>query len=149
MSRVSARIDIAAPPAQVWEVVMDPRRLGDWVTIHRRVAEVSDSPLRDGSTLEQVLHLRGMSIKVRWTVAEARAPHRAVWEGRGPARARARICYELSPEGADGTRFEYVNDFKAPLGPIGAAASRALVGGVSQREADRSLHNLKELIEGE
>jgi uncharacterized protein YndB with AHSA1/START domain len=89
MKRVTAAIDIAAPPEKVWEVVMDPNRLKDWVTIHRKVGKVSDAPLKDGSTLEQTLHLRGVSIKVRWTVEEARAPERAVWEGRGPARANS------------------------------------------------------------
>jgi len=46
-----------------------------------------------------------------------------------------------------GTAFAYRNDFKAPLGPLGAVASRALVGGIPEREANRSLARLKELIE--
>lgn len=147
MKRVTAAIDIAAPPEKVWEVVMDPKRLKDWVTIHRKLGKVSDSPLKDGSTLEQTLHLRGVSIKVRWTVEDVRAPESAVWEGRGPARAKARTSYVLSPDGDGGTRFEYANEFKPPLGPIGAAANRVLMGGMPQREADRTLHRLKELVE--
>lgn len=126
---------------------MDPDRLDDWVTIHRRVGKVSDRPLRNGSTLEQTLCLRGLSVKVRWTVSEARAFELAVWEGRGPARAKAHTTYRLSPEGSHGTRFDYEVEFKAPLGPIGAAASRALVGGVPQREADRTLARLRALFE--
>jgi carbon monoxide dehydrogenase subunit G len=147
MKRVTAAIDIDAPPEKVWDVVMDPGRLKDWVTIHRKVGKVSDTPLKDGSTLEQTLHLRGVSIKVRWTVEEAREPKRAVWEGRGPARAQAHTIYELSANGNGGTRFEYVNEFKPPLGPIGAAANRVLMGGMPQREADRTLRRLKELVE--
>ena len=46
-----------------------------------------------------------------------------------------------------GTRFEYENEFKAPMGPLGAAASRALVGGVPEREAQASLKQLKALLE--
>jgi carbon monoxide dehydrogenase subunit G len=149
MKRVTAAIDIEAPPEKVWEVVMDPKRLKDWVTIHRKLGKVSDAPLKDGSTLEQVLHLRGMSIKVQWTVEHAERPERAVWEGRGPARARAQTSYVLSPDGNGGTRFEYANEFKPPLGPIGAAVNRVLMGGVPQREADRTLRQLKELIETE
>jgi len=147
MTRVCASIDIAVAPEQVWELVMDPQRLADWVTIHRKVAKVSDQPLRSGSTLEQTLHLRGVSLKVRWKVVEADRPTLAIWEGRGPARARARTSYRLSPSVAGGTHFEYENEFRAPLGPLGAAASRALVGGVPQREADRTLDRLKALLE--
>jgi uncharacterized protein YndB with AHSA1/START domain len=37
MSTVHAEIDIDAPIERVWETVMDPHRLGDWVTIHKSV----------------------------------------------------------------------------------------------------------------
>jgi uncharacterized protein YndB with AHSA1/START domain len=149
MSRVTASIDIAAPPERVWEVVMDPARLGDWVTIHRDVEDVSDRPLRDGSTLRQKLCLRGVNFHVRWTVAEAHSPEAAVWDGRGPARSKAHISYRLRANGDGGTRFDYENEFKAPLGALGAAASRALVGGVPQREANATLRRLKAVVEGD
>ena len=32
---VSQSIEIDAPIEEVWELVMDPDRLGEWVTIHR------------------------------------------------------------------------------------------------------------------
>jgi carbon monoxide dehydrogenase subunit G len=148
MSKVTASIEIDAPPEKVWAVVMDPKRLGDWVTIHRKVGKVSDEPLRGGSTLEQTLCLRGANFKVKWKVDEAREGEFAVWEGKGPARSRAHTTYRLSANGNGGTRFDYENEFKAPLGPVGAAASRALIGGVPQREANRTLEQLKQVVEG-
>jgi uncharacterized protein YndB with AHSA1/START domain len=147
MSRVTAVIDIAASPEAVWDVVMDPDRLGDWVSIHREVEQVSDRPLRDGSTLEQRLCLRGVNFHVRWKVAEARPGELAVWDGRGPARSRAHTAYRLRANPDGGTRFEYENEFRAPLGPLGAVASRALVGGLPEREAHVTLDNLKRLLE--
>jgi len=146
VSRVTASIDIDASPEEVWEVVMDPDRLGDWVSIHRDVGAVSDRPLRAGSTLEQKLCLRGVNFHVRWKVAEAREGELAVWDGRGPARSKAHTAYRLV--GRDGgTCFEYENEFKAPLGALGAVASRALVGGLPEREARTTLANLKRLVE--
>jgi hypothetical protein len=85
---------------------------------------------------------------VKWTVAEAQEPELAVWDGKGPARSKAHTTYRLQPSGNGGTRFDYENEFKPPLGPLGAAASRALVGGVPKREANATLRRLKELIEG-
>jgi uncharacterized protein YndB with AHSA1/START domain len=149
MSKVTASIDIDAPPEKVWEVVMDPRRLGDWVTIHRKVGRASDQPLKDGSTLEQTLCLRGANFKVKWKVDEARPAEFAVWEGKGPARSKAHTTYRLRSNGNGGTRFDYENEFQAPLGPVGAAASRALMGGVPQREANKTLRQLKRLVEGD
>lgn len=71
---------------------------------------------------------------------------RAVWEGRGPARSRARTEYTLQADG-DHTRFDYRNEFHPPLGAVGALASRALVGGMPEREAKRTLERLRALLE--
>jgi len=140
MSIVCAEIEIAAEPHRVWQLVCDPDRLGDWVTIHRG--------LRQASTLEQALTLRGAHLNVKWRVTELSEPHRLAWEGRGPARSKALTSYELRARNG-GTSFSYRNEFKAPLGPLGAAASRALVGGFPQREADKSLKRLKALLEAD
>lgn len=142
MSAVTTTIDIAAPPEQVWDVVMDAERLEEWVTIHRRLEEFTDTSMR------QVLCLRGVSFHVDWELATGDRPRRAVWKGKGPARSRAETEYTLEAIEA-GTRFGYRNEFTAPLGPLGAMASRALVGGVPEREADASLSRLKDLIENE
>ena len=88
---------------RVWETVMDPHQLKDWVTIHRSVKDVSDEPLRKGSTFDQVLHMRGVSFHVHWTLVDVSSPNVAEWEGRGPAHSRARIRYELSDEGNGAT----------------------------------------------
>jgi carbon monoxide dehydrogenase subunit G len=137
---VVTSIDIAAPPEAVWNVVMDAQRLKEWVTIHRRLEHHTDT------TMEQVLHLRGVNFHVKWELESSRRPTRAVWKGKGPARSRAETEYRF--EQIDGgTRFEYRNEFKPPLGPLGAAAGRALVGGVSEREANASLQRLKALVE--
>jgi uncharacterized protein YndB with AHSA1/START domain len=148
MTRVHSAIEIDAPPARVWEVVMDPHRLADWVTIHRRVGEVP-ARLRRGSTFEQTLNLRGAHLHVVWTVVDLEPPQRAEWEGQGPAHSRASIVYELRPDGESRTIFDYTNEFRPPGGALGAVAGRVLVGGLSQREAQRSLQRLKALIESE
>jgi uncharacterized protein YndB with AHSA1/START domain len=148
MTLVSSAIEIAAPPSRVWEVVMDPRRLADWVTIHRRHGPVPEQ-LQRGSTFEQTLNLRGAHVHVTWTVVDVDPPRRAVWEGRGPAHSRASIVYELKDLGEDRTEFLYTNEFRAPGGPLGAVAGRVLVGGLSHREAQRSLARLKQIVEAE
>ena len=148
MSGVQVKIDVDAPIDRVWETVMDPSRLKDWVTIHRAVRNVSDKPLRRGSTMDQVLHLRGVSFNVHWTLVDVNRPNHAEWEGRGPAHSRARIRYDLSPQGEHATLFKYTNEFTPPGGRLGIVASRVIVGAASEREADSSLTRLKKLAEG-
>jgi uncharacterized membrane protein len=147
MSTVRVKIDINAPIERVWETVMDPNRLKDWVTIHRSVKDASETPLRRGATMDQVLHMRGVSFKVHWTLAEVREPNHAEWEGRGPAHSEARIRYGLSANGEDVTTFDYTNEFTPPGGRLGHVASRVIVGAASEREANSSLQRLKSLLE--
>jgi uncharacterized protein YndB with AHSA1/START domain len=146
MSVVEASIQIAAPPAEVWKLIMDPSRLGEWVTIHRRLVHADEGSPRVGYTMDQQIHMRGVSLEVHWMLVECRPGERAVWEGRGPARSHAHSEYILSEQDG-GTRFDYRNEFRPPLGPVGALVSRALVGGMPEREAMRTLERLRARLE--
>jgi carbon monoxide dehydrogenase subunit G len=147
MSLVESSIRIAAPPADVWALVMDPSHLGEWVTIHRKLVRADEGPPRVGYTMDQQIHLRGVSVEVHWKLADCRPAELAIWKGRGPAGSRALSEYALTAEDG-GTRFDYRNDFRAPLGPFGAAVSRALVGGIPEREAKRTLERLRAHLQG-
>ena len=147
MSQVTVNIDIDAPPEVVYDAMLDPQRLDEWVTIHKRVNRADDGPLREGYRMDQTLVLRGAPFKVKWTLTDYDRPRTATWEGRGPGGSYARTTYRLAAANGNGTRFEYENEYKAPGGFLGAAASRALVGGTSEREAKASLGRLKSLLE--
>ena len=126
---------------------MDPDCLKDWVTIHRSVDAVSSRPLHEGSTMDQVLQLRGVSFRVHWTFVEVNQPTYAEWAGVGPGHSRARIRYELTADGDGATQFEYINEFTPPGGRLGTMAGRVIVGAASEREAEQSLTRLKALLE--
>jgi carbon monoxide dehydrogenase subunit G len=138
-------VALAAPPERVYDLVMDPGRLDDWVTIHDHLEDAPDGPLRQGSKLTQCLRLAGRKFKVRWTVVENDPCARVVWEGEGPIASRARVVYEFEPEG-EGTRFSYTNEYKLPGGALGRLAGRT-VSGVTKKELDGSLQRLKSMVE--
>lgn len=148
MSTVTVSRHLPAPPERVWATVMNPERLGEWVTIHRGLRRADGGPPRVGYEMSQEIHLRGVTLEVHWQLVECSPARLAVWEGRGPAHSRARTEYALRPE-EGGTRFDYRNEFHPPLGLIGALASRALVGGMPEREARHTLQRLEELLGGE
>ena len=147
MSLVTASTWIAVAPAEVWKMVMDPHRLSDWVTIHRRLLRADDGPPRVGISDGPAdpparreprgsLDAHRLSRQTSWRCGRVAAP-------RGRALARE---YILHAEG-DGTRFDYRNEFHPPLGPVGAIVSRALVGGMPEREAKRTLDRLRAHLE--
>ena len=146
MTLVTASIDIDAPRKHVFATMLDPSRLHEWVTIHRKINDADGGEPHEGYEMNQTMCLRGVNFKVKWKLTEFEPDRSATWEGRGPAHSYARTAYRLSDR-AGGTHFEYENEFKAPGGFLGKAASRVIVGGVPQREANQSLQQLKALLE--
>ena len=142
--KVERSIQIAAAPEEVYEVVMDPARLEDWVTVH---AGVHDAPARleEGSELGQSIKVAGQRFKVEWHVVKAEEPSSVEWEGRGPMGTKARVAYELDAHDG-GTRFHYLNEYDFPGGPLGKLGAKAFAR-TAGKEADRTLEKLKGLLE--
>lgn len=148
MSRVTTTITIAADPEAVFEVALDPWRLGDWVTIHREIHKAPKRPLEVGDVVEQTMALRGAPFKVKWRVTELTPGRSATWEGTGPAGSKATTEYRLKAC-KGGTEFSYMNEFAPPGGLVGRVAAGALVGDLPSKEANASLERLKQLIEAD
>ncbi|MEJ7717497.1 MAG: SRPBCC family protein [Thermoleophilaceae bacterium] len=145
MGKVTTSIDIDASPEDVWAVVTDLRRLGDWVTIHKDFPEPPPDEVSKGVTFEQTLELAGTAFDVEWTAKSVEESKRLEWEGKGPAGTKARTEYRLS-EHDGGTRFDYENEFELPGGALGRIAGGA-VDSRSEKEAEESLERLKALVE--
>lgn len=143
--KVERSIDIAAAPERLYAVIMDPRCLERWVTIHAALEEAPSKPLEQGSRLKQQLQLAGRCFTVSWTVVENQPARRVVWKGQGPMRSHASVTYELESI-PGGTRFVYTNEFALPGGPLGRVAE-PVVRRVTSGELERSLERLKALVE--
>ena len=142
--KVDTTVELAAPPDQVFALLMDPERLGEWVSAHRSVSDVPDGPLEKGSSFRQQLRLARVDFEVQWKVVRLDAPTLAEWEGKGPRGTGARVVYELEPNG-DGTTFHYLNELKLPGGPAGIAAGK-LASKPAEQAMKRSLKGLQRIF---
>jgi uncharacterized protein YndB with AHSA1/START domain len=145
MADVRTSIDIDAPAQDVWDVITDLGRLGEWVSIHRDFPATPPAEVAAGTTFSQNLGVAGTPFAVDWVAVEVDGPQMLAWEGSGPAGTTARTVYRLAAENG-GTRFSYYNEFTFPAGKVGEAASQ-VVAGAAEREADDSLARLKQLVE--
>jgi uncharacterized membrane protein len=145
--RNAAEITIDAPVGSVYDVVVDPSRLTEWVTIHDSLEGAPDRPLERGSELTQVLRIAGRTFRVRWTVVENDPCRRVVWQGRGPLGSHACVVYRFdSDDVGRETTFSYTNEYELPGGPFARMAGLA-VSVVAQKELDDSLQRLKTLVQ--
>ena len=143
--KVERDVEIAAKPEEVYDLIADPDRLGEWVTIHQYIDGNSPDELVEGAKMTQCLKLAGRNFKVQWKVVESDRPNRLVWEGRGPMRSKAKVVNTLTETGK-GTKFSYLNEYSLPGGPLGNMAG-PVVRRVTGGEVDKTLQKLKELLE--
>lgn len=142
---VTVTANYEVPIEQVWAVIMDPERLGEWVSIHDSVSDVPAGGLKQGSTFRQQMKQLGIEFEVRWKIEEIEEPRFARWSGTGPAGSTASVTYELSESG-DGTRFDYSNRFDPPGGKLGGAASKVFGARAAKKVAAKSLDELDEVL---
>ena len=145
MPKIDETIQIAAPPEEVWDLVMDPSRLGEWVTAHRGVKDQPALPLSEGDEFIQTLCVARKKFDVRWKLVTHEENREAVWEAEGPAGTGADVRYAVSATDG-GSCFEYLNEFELPGGPLKLAANR-IAGAPAGRQARKSLENLKAMLE--
>lgn len=149
MDPVDVTVELDAPPAQVFALLLDIERTPEWVTICRAVLSVDPGTPTPGWKCRQRYALRGAPFVVSWTLDELTPEQRISWSGKGPARSKASIQQDLSPlSGGKRTKLRYRNEFKTPGGPFGAVASKALMGDTADVEAHRSLEQLGRLLTG-
>lgn len=125
MSRVTATVDIDAPPERVWEVIADPNNLPRW---DRRIHAVEGVPadgLKPGSTYTTEIRVMGVRARVDAFVREIRPPEYAEIELTG-APLRATVYTTLTP--LEGGRSRLVQDVEYHVrgGQLGEALGRAL-----------------------
>ena len=139
--------EFEASPAEVWEVLMDPHRLDEWVSAHRKLDDLPELPLGMGDRFRQRLGVGPVGFWVEWEVVEAEEPNLARWRGSGPGGSSADVTYRLEElDGGERTRFDYENDFTPPGGLLGRTAKKAVNAAAGHREARKSLRALGSLF---
>jgi uncharacterized protein YndB with AHSA1/START domain len=100
-------VELAAPPAAVYDYVTRPWRWHEWHPASRW-ASARDRPLEVGDTFDEDIELRpipGLRLRRRMTYRVHAAERPRLWEVRGDtADGRVGIRYEFRPHGG-GTRF--------------------------------------------
>lgn len=148
MAPVDVTVELSADPSTVFAYLLDIERTPEWVTICKAVLSVDPGRPVPGWTCKQRYALRGAPFVVSWTLDALEEDRHISWSGRGPARSKASIEQDLTPLAGGGTSLRYRNEFAAPGGLLGAAASRALVGDTAEQEAVNSLNRLAALLDG-
>ncbi len=149
MARLEATASgpVAAPAADVWELLCDTSRYAEWVVATDEVTR-TDGPAREGSTYDEINPIAGpWRGRSHWTVTTFDAPHRQVHRGEGIAPTVKWMDVEMAvtPAGDAACEVTLKLTGESALGPLGALMLRALKGQV-ERDNQKSVENLATLV---
>ena len=148
---VSESIVLPASPERVWETVMDPSRLGDWVTTHDRVEDATPPGRLVGGRRRSRSGCGwpGSRSRSDWRVVEAEAPRLARLGGRRPGRLdrQGRAIGSSRPATARGSSTRTSSRSPAACSARPRAARSSAAPG--RREARRSLREPARLLDVE
>ncbi len=147
MTTIERRIEIQAPPNEVFKELIDLHRLDRWSTI----TESHDGPtttLKTGDEFKQTIRVAGMKLPTEWRCVECDPPNLVAYQATAPGGGRLNMRQTVVPTGS-ASRVELTVDYDLPGGFLGDVLDRLYVERRNQREAEQSLQNLKDLVEGQ
>lgn len=149
MTTVRRQVDVAAPAAAVFDMVVDPdvaaRHVPNVVAVRDRTPP---GPVALGSEWLQTMRVAGQQVEMRVRVVEFQRPDHCTVVMSGPPGVRARITLRVTPKG-DGATVTQEFDYQLPGGVFGALAGRMVMEPMLQRDIDDNLKILKRVAEAE
>ena len=146
VTEIQRSIEIEAPPEAVFRELVDLHRLSRWSTITE--SHTGPDVLELGQAFEQTIRVGGVKLATEWRCVELEAPRLVAYEATGPGGARLRMRQTVTPS-SEGSRVELTVEYDLPGGVIGEVVDRLHVERRNEREAEHSLQNLKDLVEGQ
>ena len=107
------KVQIAAPPARVWQVMSDVERWAEWTASVNSIKRLDHGPLRVGS---QAVVRQPKLPPTRWTVTEVLEVSSFTWVAAGPG-FRTVAIHRVEP-GGSGSIATLTLDQTGPLGTL-------------------------------
>jgi hypothetical protein len=155
VSRIEVSIDVGASPKVVWDFVSNLRRIPEWIEDTRAMLTVEPEPAQQGTVYRERSRIVGpLSQVTTWKITEFDPPRFQKHDGQVPMMAATSVSFGLQPStaglpaGQAGTTFTLVFEY-TPGNPVSSLGDRLFLRKSLQSGFERSLQNLKKLVEAE
>lgn len=145
MGHIQRSVVINTAPGEVFDLLADTGRFGEWVA---GFAGLDEGPARlaQGATFRWRLRVLKIPIRVRDTVIAFDPPRQYEEEIR--AIVRATLTKTVVPQKRR-TQLSWTLDYRVPGGPLGRPLDWLLVRRLADRAVEQSLHGAKRVLEAQ
>ena len=148
MSRIEVSVDIGASPEVVWDFVSNLRRIPEWIEDTLAMLTVEPEPAQQGTVYRERSRIVGpLSQVTTWKISEFDPPRFQKHDGQVAMMAATSVSFGLEPS-AGTTKFTLVFEY-TPGNPLSSLSDRLFLRKNLQSGFQRSLENLKRLVEAE
>ena len=145
MPRFEQSIDIRAPINVVFEALTDPKRGGEWNPNIIDVSHISNYPVGEGSTWDQVVSVQGLPMTMHCRIESFHPPRSGTLQISGGQNA---TIWTRCEEAGGLTRVTQTVEFVMPGGKLGALAS-GLAKTALRSEFSRTLQRQRDVVESQ
>jgi uncharacterized protein YndB with AHSA1/START domain len=148
MNRIERSIHIDEAPGMVFRILTDLKLTPRWAVIAQDTYVRPEKMLTEaGQTFHWIIRIAGRDLETDWVVAEFEPPRLVTYEVTAPREGRLLMKQRVLDAGDGGSRVELEVEYDLPGGFIGEVLDRLLAERRNEEAVERSLHNLKDLVE--
>lgn len=141
MAKGISTIELSRSPEEVWTLLSDRSRYGEWLSVHFAWPDEILTDLKVGDTFTQQLKLMGPPSTILWTVVTHEPGIHLELTGKGPTDVGARFSYAVALA-ESGSSVELVLELFG--GPIDGTLGKMIEPGLCT-EMEKSLKSFTEL----
>ena len=146
MSKVVSQVSINAPAYQVWEALLDSRRISQWAPNAAKLDSLVE--LSGGSSSPRYFHYDLYStVKEQLTQLDAGRSYSYVVSNAGPIKS-ANSSFSLNDSGG-ATVLSHTVEFQMKYGPVGVIADSLVFRPQFRKQMEAGLAALKNFIEAQ
>jgi uncharacterized protein YndB with AHSA1/START domain len=148
MTHIERSTHIEESPEEVFHILTDLKLIPRWAVIAQDTYVRPENDLTElGQEFHWIIHVAGMDLETDWVVTEYDPPRAVAYKVEMAHEGRLEMKQRVLDAGDGGCRVELEVDYDLPYGLLGEALDRVLAERRNQTVLERSLQNLKDLVE--
>jgi uncharacterized protein YndB with AHSA1/START domain len=145
---IERSVHIEERPEEVFRILTDLKLIPRWAVIAQDTYVRPESMLTaQGQEFHWIIKIAGVDLETDWVVSEYDPPRAVTYSVKMAHEGRLDMKQRVLDASDGGCRVEIAVDYDLPYGFLGEALDKVVVEHRNQAVLERSLQNLKDLIE--